>query len=79
MISKDTSEGHIDSNKPKQFCLRVVIVMMKYHEQKQLGQESVYLAYISTSWSIFEGSQDIIVHHGRKSGQVLKWGRNLEA
>ena len=28
-------------------CLRVTIAMMKHHDQKQLGERSFYLAYIS--------------------------------
>ena len=32
--------------------------MMKHHDQKQHGEERVYLAYASTSLFIIEGSQD---------------------
>lgn len=28
-------------------CLRVVIAMMKYHDQRQVGAKRVYLAYTS--------------------------------
>jgi hypothetical protein len=37
-------------------CLRVFIVMMKHHEQKQAREERVYVAYISISLFIIEGS-----------------------
>jgi hypothetical protein len=41
---------------------------MKHHDQKQYGEERVYLvsAFMALSY------------HGRKSGQELKHGRNLE-
>ena len=41
--------------------------MIKYHDQKQLGEESVYLVYIFQPQLVIEGSQ-----HKNK-------GRNLEA
>lgn len=44
--------------------VRVSIARLKYHEQKQAGEERVYLVYI---------------HHWRKLGQELKHSRNLEA
>jgi hypothetical protein len=47
--------------------VRVIIAMMKLHDQKQLGKERVYLALIS--WIIF---------HWGKPRQKLKPGRNLE-
>jgi hypothetical protein len=43
--------------------VRVTIAVMKYCDQKQVGEERVYLAYTSTSYFITEGSR----------------GRNLEA
>jgi hypothetical protein len=36
---------------------RVGIAVMKHHDQGNWG-ERIYLAYISTSWSIIKGSQD---------------------
>lgn len=36
----------------------VSIVVMTYYDQKYLGEERVYLAYISTSLFFTEGSQD---------------------
>jgi hypothetical protein len=39
--------------------------MMKHHDQKQLGEERVYLTHTS-------GSKVVTVHHGRKIGQELK-------
>jgi hypothetical protein len=40
--------------------------------KKQVGLETVYLAYTSLNFYV-------AVHHGRKSGQECKQGRNLEA
>jgi hypothetical protein len=37
---------------------RVTITMMKLHDQKQVGEEGVYLGYTSTLYSITGGSQD---------------------
>jgi hypothetical protein len=51
------------------YCLRVPIAVMKHHEKKQVGEERVYSAYISTSEFIIEGSP----------GSNSKQGRNLEA
>jgi hypothetical protein len=50
-------------------CLRVSIAVMKHHHQKasQGGQ------------GLFTSHFHIAVHHWRKSGQELKWGRSLEA
>ena len=36
----------------------VTIAVMKHCDQKQVGEESVYLAYTSTALFITEGSQD---------------------
>jgi hypothetical protein len=47
----------------------VLVAVMKHHEQKQLGEEMVYLAYTSIGNA----------HYRRKSGQELKQGRNLDA
>jgi hypothetical protein len=43
---------------PRSQCVlvRVTAVMMKYHDQKQVGEERVCLAYASTSIAITEGS-----------------------
>jgi hypothetical protein len=38
--------------------IRVASAMIKHHDQKQLGEERVYLAYTSTALFIMEGSQD---------------------
>jgi hypothetical protein len=50
-------------------CLRLTIATVKHHDQKQVGEERVYLAYTSTSLQSTEGSQD------RNSD---KQGRNLQ-
>jgi hypothetical protein len=47
---------------------------MKYHDQKQVGEERVYLAYTSIALFIIEGSQDRI-----KQGRNLETGANAEA
>lgn len=36
----------------------VTIAVMKRHDQKQVGEERLYLAYTSASSSVIEGSQD---------------------
>jgi hypothetical protein len=51
--------------------VRVTIAMMKHHDQKQLGEEKVYLAYTSTLLSIIEGSQD------RNSNRPRTWSQEL--
>ena len=38
--------------------VRVTIAMMKHHDQKQDGEESIYLAYTSRAQSIFGESRD---------------------
>lgn len=38
--------------------VRVIIAMVKYHDQTWLGEEKVHLAYTSTPLFIMEGSQD---------------------
>ena len=47
--------------------VRVTIVIVKHHDQKQVGEHSFALHF------------HIIVHHRRKSGQELRQGRNLKA
>jgi hypothetical protein len=37
--------------------LRAVIAVMKHHDQSKLGEERLYLAYISTFLFIIKGSQ----------------------
>ena len=46
--------------------VRFNIAVMIHHDQKQLEEETIYFFHIT-------------VHHGQKSGQELKQGRNLEA
>lgn len=50
--------------------LRVTVHRMKHQDQKEVGEEMVYLAYTSTLLSIIEGSQD------RSSGMVGTWNRS---
>jgi hypothetical protein len=38
--------------------LRFLIAMVKCHDQKQAEEESIYLAYISSSLFIIKSSQD---------------------
>jgi hypothetical protein len=38
--------------------VRVTIAVMKHHDQKQIGEERVYVAYASISLFITKGSQD---------------------
>ena len=38
-------------------CLRVTVAIIKHHGQKQFGEKRVYVAYVSTSLFIMEGSQ----------------------
>ena len=54
-------------------CLGVTVAMMRHHDQKQAGEESVYLTYTSTSQFITGGSQ------GRNSGRILEAGAGAEA
>jgi len=49
-------------------CLRITIAVIKYHDQKQVGEERVYLADISISLFIKESQN-----------KSSKWDRNLEA
>ena len=44
---------------------------MKHHDQKQIGEEKVYLAYTSTSLFIIKGSQD------RNSSRAGTWRQEL--
>jgi hypothetical protein len=37
--------------------VRIFIAVLKHHDQKQLGEDTVYLAYFCTSLFIIEGSQ----------------------
>jgi hypothetical protein len=49
----------------------VSIALIKYHAKKQVGKERVYLAYISVSLFVIEGSQDRKLKHGRTWRQKL--------
>jgi hypothetical protein len=51
--------------------VRVTLSVMKLHDQKQAGEERVYLAYISTSLFIIKGSQD------RNSNRAGTWRQEL--
>jgi hypothetical protein len=51
LLSKPCN-GHVRMIVP----FKVIIIVVKHHDQKQLGEETVYLT----------------VHHGRQSGQELK-------
>ena len=42
---------------PLGVLVRVSIVMIEHHDQKQLGEERVYFSLPSTPWSIIKGSQ----------------------
>lgn len=41
----------------KNILVRVTIAIIKHHEGKRPGDETVYLAFNSMLWSFFEGSQ----------------------
>lgn len=51
--------------------VRVSIAMMKHHDQKQIGEEMVYLAYTSTPQFITKGSQS------RNSHREGTWSQEL--
>ena len=51
--------------------LVVTTAVMKHHDQKQLREERIYLAYSSTSLFITEGSQD------RNSHRSGTWRQEL--
>ena len=52
-------------------CLSVVIAGMKHHDQKQDGEEMIYLAYASTLQFIIKGYQ------GRNSNKAKTWRQKL--
>ena len=45
--------------------------MIKHHNQKELGEERVYLYYISILYSVIEGSQD------RNTSRAGTWRQEL--
>jgi type VI protein secretion system component Hcp len=49
----------------------VSIAEMKHHGKRQAGEESVYLAYTSTSLAFIEGSRD------RNSSSTGSWRQEL--
>jgi hypothetical protein len=48
-------------------CFRVSITVVENHDQKQIGEERVYLSYASISLLITEGNQD------RNSSRAETW------
>jgi hypothetical protein len=78
-----TSKYHLSSNifsdlnyascfdHPNCILVRVTIAMMEHHDQKQVVEERVCLAYTSTSQSITERSQD------RNSSRTETWRQEL--
>jgi hypothetical protein len=51
--------------------VRVSIAAMKHHDQKQVREERVYLAYIFIALFIIKGSQD------RNSNRAGTWSQEL--
>ena len=51
--------------------VRVSIAVMKQHDQKQVGEERVYLVYVFMALSVMEGSQD------RNSNMAGTWRQEL--
>lgn len=54
---------------------RVIIPVMKYHDQRNLGRKKVFSVYASTSQFIIKGLQD----RNPKRSRNLKAGADVEA
>ena len=63
--------AHI-SEKMTPVIVKVTIALIKHHQQKQLVEERIYLAYASTSLFITEGNQD------RNSNRAGTWRQELK-
>lgn len=44
---EDNSGSRLDVHDKHISCLRIIIVVIKHHDQKHLGEERVYLTFIS--------------------------------